>query len=105
MADRIYKGRLVPIQDKAFPEAACDFHKPHKGGLIPFELLRSILKCAAERWRNFDLQEVQDAHEDCTLLGGEEPIQVINGSIWIHGDGAWVKIEPDGSIEIGTSGV
>lgn len=88
MADRIYKGKLRPEQNPAFPEAACDFHLPHAGGLVPFEMLKKILSTALY------------------AEGSDIPLyEEINGSIWLHGlNGLWVKIDPDGSLEVGASG-
>lgn len=91
VADRIYKGKLVPKQDPAFPEAACDFHKPHAGGLVPFDMLREVLM----------------VRDPC--LDGTEDIgakyEEIDGSLWLSRGDVWVKIDPDGTIEVGASGV
>jgi len=97
MADRIFKGRLIltgDVSDEnrlAFPEASDDFRKPHKGGLDPFQTLYGILK---------SVEETIDLSEENT----DPLVQVIHGSLWISGDDAWVKIDPDGTIEIGTAG-
>jgi hypothetical protein len=82
MADRIYKGALVTQQpDEDFPEAATSFDSPHAGGLVPFEVLKDILTAPK--------------------AGGG----IVNGSLFITDNDAWIKIDPDGSIEIGASGV
>jgi len=81
VADRIYKGRILVTgavaksNRAAFTEASEDLNKPHAGGLVPFEMLKEI-------------------------LGAEE----IQGSLWKHKDDTWVKIDPDGHIEIGLAG-
>ncbi len=80
MADRIFKGRLSTITTHAFPESAERFSEPHKGGLVPFEVLKKIL--TADK------------------AGGG----IINGSLFITAGDTWVKIDPDGTIEIGSSG-
>ena len=78
MADRIYLGRLATVQSRVFPESASSFNEPHAGGLVPFEMVREVL---------------------------EQPkVEMINGSLWISRDDVWVKIDPDGSIEVGASG-
>lgn len=88
MADRIFKGKLTPENHPAFPEASLDFNCPHAGGLVPFEMLKEVLSAA----RHF---------EDSDIPLYEE----VNGSIWLHGeDGLWIKIDPDGSLEVGASG-
>lgn len=86
MADRIFKGRLLvtgAVADEnkvAFPEAAEDFNQPHAGGLVAYHMLYSILKD-----ENLKVEE-------------------INGSVWISGDNAWIKVDPDGHIEFGIAG-
>ncbi len=85
MADRIFKGRLVLTgeichENLAFTEASEDFDTAHAGGLVPFEVLQKI------------------------LLNSPKIIEIIgeHGSIWISGqDDTWIKIDPDGTIEIG----
>ena len=97
MADRIFKGRLITTGDiheeneRAFPEASEDFRKDHKGGLSPFQVLYDIFS---------DVEEVG-------LVTPGEPrpqrmVREINGSLWITGCGYWIKIDPDGSFEIGS---
>jgi len=91
MADRVFKGRIIvtgAVADEnrvAFPEASEDFNKPHKGGLNPFHLLGQIL--------------------DDNMAIMSPKVETINGSLWVSGSDAWVKIDPDGHIEIGISGV
>ena len=91
MADRIFKGRIIltaAVADEnrvAFPEASEDFNKPHKGGLNPFNVLALVV--------------------DDNMKVGYPQVETINGSLWISGADAWIKIDPDGHIEIGTSGV
>lgn len=87
MADRIYKGRVIVTgacadsNRRAFPEAAKEFNLPHAGGLIPFELLSEVTSA-----------------KDFTS-------KMINGDLWLTGDEVWIRIEKDGHIEIGISGV
>ncbi len=88
MADRIYKGVLTFTPSEAFPESSDSFDKPHAGGLVPFQMLKEILSAAR--------------HEDDSDIPLYEEI---NGDIWLHGDGVWVRIEPDGTIEVGAAGV
>jgi len=103
MAERIFKGRLITTGDihdenvRAFPEASEDFEKPHKGGLEPYHLLYNILK------------SVEDAMADPNNIV-TDAVRIIDGSIFVRGlgeigAGLWIKIDPDGSFEIGTSGV
>lgn len=80
MADRIYKGKLAAIRSSAFPESSEAFDKPHAGGLVPFELLSDVMEA-----------EVID-------------IKVIQGVLWISADDAWVRVERDGTVEIGIAG-
>jgi hypothetical protein len=88
MADRIYKGKLAVETDVAFPEASENFDTPHLGGLVPFEMLKEIL----EQGRHVEDSDIPFYKE-------------INGSIWLSGDnGVWVKVDPDGSIEVGSAG-
>lgn len=44
MSDRVYKGKLSTIEEGAFSEAAESFNTPHAGQLIPFEVLKRILR-------------------------------------------------------------
>jgi hypothetical protein len=81
MADRVFKGKLEVEENSAFPESSEAFDKPHAGGLVPFELFRDIMNA-----------EVVDT-------------KMIQGVLWISGDDAWIRVERDGSIEIGISGV
>ena len=94
MADRIYKGRLkltgeICHENLAFTEASEDFDKPHKGGLVPFEVLTGVIESVMDA-----------AYRDD--WGGFE---MVDGSAFIKGDGKfegiWIKIDPDGTIEIG----
>lgn len=92
MADRIYKGRIVITSDidqenqLHFDEAASDFNRPHKGGLVPFEVLKASLMDVADKEGEVNRN-----------------VDVINGSLFIKSDAfeTWIKIDPDGTIEIG----
>jgi hypothetical protein len=81
MADRIYKGKLKTIADDHFPEAASQFSRASAGGLVPFRLLCEI------------------------LTDGQANFTRTPGSVHISSKGAWVTIDHDGTVEIGTSGV
>ena len=81
MADRIYKGELATVRSPAFSESSEDFNSPHAGGLVPFELMASVTSAA-----------------DFTS-------KMINGDLWLTGDEVWIRIEKDGTIEIGIAGV
>lgn len=110
MADRIFKGRLITTGDihdenlRAFPEASEDFKKPHKGGLEPHQMLYNILKHVEGHHQRL-AGTVVHSMDEILELEKTAPVREINGSIWISGDGAWVKIDKDGSFEIGISGV
>ena len=80
MADRIYKGKLAAERSPAFPESSEAFDKPHAGGLVPFELFRDILDYAFV------------------------DVKVVQGVLWVSANDAWIRVEQDGSIEIGISG-
>jgi len=55
---------------------------------VPFDMLKEIL----EQGRHVEDSDIPFYKE-------------INGSIWLTGDkGVWVRIEPDGSIEVGSAG-
>jgi len=106
MADRIFKGRLITTGDihqeneRAFPEASEDFHKPHRGGLEPFRVLADVLYAAQE----FDPKEHPEGSGCCERAAGL--VKMIGNSLWVSdGKDSWIKIDPDGGIEIGTSGV
>ena len=66
-----------------------DFNKPHAGGLVPFELLREIIT------------EICDdnlmSHHDAVTSTSE-------GTFFIRHEDAWVKIDSDGTIEVGIAG-
>ena len=81
MADRIFQGKLVAERSPAFPESSKSFDKPHAGGLVPFELLRDILSA-----------EVVET-------------KVVQGVLWVNDGDAWFRVQRDGTIEIGISGV
>ena len=84
MADRIYKGKLVTRFDKAFPEAARGFNEHSLGNVVPFEEVSCILRA-----------------DDCDVT------DKVDGTIWIASKemGSWIKIDKDGTIEMGASGV
>jgi hypothetical protein len=81
VADRIYKGELAAVRSPAFPESSEEFNTPHMGGLVPFELMASVTSA-----------------KDFTS-------KMINGDLWLTGDDVWIRIENDGTIEIGIAGV
>jgi hypothetical protein len=116
VADRIFKGRLITTGDiheenvRAFPEASEDFKKPHKGGLSPYQVLYDIFKTIEEHVPagiSSDLQvaKVAELIDEGAPWGLQTPVRQIGDSLWISGGNAWIKIDPDGSFEIGTSGV
>jgi hypothetical protein len=88
VADRIYKGKLAAERSPAFPESAESFDTAHAGGLVAFELIKEIL------------QDAVHAEDSDIPLFSE-----VNGSLWLHREDVWVKIDPDGTIEVGISGV
>jgi len=96
MSDRIFKGHLLVTEEvanenkAAFPEAACSFSKAHRGGLKPFEILCEILF-----WID---------GEEPPVISDHAHVKMINGSLWVSGYDSWIKIDPDGNIEVGTSG-
>lgn len=100
MADRIFKGRLITTGDihdenvRAFPEASEDFRKEHKGGLHPFHMIYDIL----QHIETHGIRHIEDMRQ-------QRLVREINGSIWLSGKDSWIKIDPDGSFEIGISGV
>jgi hypothetical protein len=102
MADRIFKGKIVITTDidhenqTNFPEASSGFNKKHAGGLNPVHTLFNVLKSAEDSMA--DPENIRSV------------VRAIDGSIMINGlaeigKDLWVKIDPDGTIEIGTSGV
>ncbi len=91
MADRIYKGKLLPEETETFPEASKSFDKPHSGGLVPFALLQEVLM-------------IRDPEKGYGATDIAEH-KMIDGSLWLSRGDVWIKIDPDGSIEVGTSGV
>jgi len=107
MADRIFKGRLICTGDihdenvRAFPEALEDFQGAKVGQLDPFQMIYNILR---------DLVDHQP-QPDYPIRPAQAPpelVREVNGSIWVmgtHGNDTWIKIDRDGSIEIGASGV
>lgn len=106
MADRIFKGRLITTGDiheenrRAFPEASEDFRKPHQGDLEPFRMLADILYAVQES----DPNEHPKGSGCCERADGL--VKMVGDSLWISdGKDSWVKIDPDGGFEIGTSGV
>jgi hypothetical protein len=112
MADRIFKGRLITTGDiheenrRAFPEATEDFKQPHRGGLHPYQMLYDIFTAVMEHHHMAaGLLGPPLSTEKYAELERSAPVREINGSIWISGDGCWIKIDKDGSFEIGTSGV
>lgn len=89
MADRIFKGCLTPEAHDAFPESAPTFDTAHAGGLVPFEMFQEVLGLTEE-----------------AVLGDERMrVEMIAGSIWLGRGDLWIKIDSDGSIEVGASGV
>ena len=92
MADRIFKGQLAPEQCDAFPESAETFDTSHAGGLVPFEMFAEVL--------GIDLPGQTDV-----VLEGCLEANLINGSLWISRADVWIRIDPDGSIEVGAAGV
>ncbi len=82
MADRIFKGKLQAETPGAFPEASSSFDTPHAGGLVPFELFRDALHNA--QVTRTSIQQ---------------------GSLFISAEDVWIKIDRDGTVEIGTAGV
>ena len=89
MADRIFKGQLTPEQCDAFPESAETFDTSHAGGLVPFEIFQEVLGLTKE-----------------SVLGDERMrVDMIGGSLWIGRGDVWIKIDPDGTIEVGAAGV
>ena len=91
MADRIFKGNLLVTaaiaeeNARAFPEAASSFtDKPNQ--ISPYEALYRILK---------DVTEGASHPRGCA-------VEEINGSLWVSGsEGLWIKIDPNGDVEIG----
>lgn len=84
MADRIYKGRLVVTTDiheenqKAFSEASENLQEPHKGGLVPFGTLYSLLRNARK-------------------------VEALHGRIFVQGEGCLLTISGNGGFEISAS--
>ena len=91
MADRIFKGQLAPEQCDAFPESAETFDTSHAGGLVPFEMFAEVLGIPLP---DRDLK-----------LDGEFRADLIGKSLWIGRGDVLIKIDPDGSIEVGAAGV
>lgn len=111
MADRIFKGRIITTGDihdenlRAFPEASEDFRSPHSGGLEPFQVLYNVLKGISEEWRRFDPKDLEKRWANGTPLRKPDAVETINESLWLSHEDMWIKIDPDGTIEIGISGV
>jgi len=80
VADRIYKGKLAVERSPTFPESSEAFDKPHAGGLVPFELFKDIIECPFVE------------------------VKMVQGVLWVSTNDAWIRVERDGSIEIGTAG-
>lgn len=86
MADRVFKGRLLTTGNisaenaRAFPEASESFDKPHKGGLKAYQVIYDVLKSE------------------------DQLVREIGESIQVSGSDAWIKIDRDGTFEIGISG-
>lgn len=70
----------MPETSEAFSESAKAFDKKHAGGLVPFNMFHDMIRAP-----------------DCWA-------KMIKESLWITSGDAWIKIDPDGTIEIGTSG-
>jgi hypothetical protein len=107
MANRIFKGRLITTgviheeNQRAFPEASESFGQSNKEGLNPYDILYGILKDVEEAHMNSD----DDFLRYHNTPGEKHRVRVIGNSIWVSGDGGhWIKIDLDGSFEIGTSG-
>lgn len=92
MADRIFKGHMLVTEldadenRRVFPEAAKDFNSPHAGGLIPFDLLKETLIGICD--------ENMLAYDDAITNAGD-------GSFFVRNKDIWIKIDSDGTIEIG----
>lgn len=110
MADRVFKGKLITTGDiheenlRAFPEASEDFRSPHSGGLEPFQMLYDILMGVSEEWRDLDPRELEDRHRRVAPIKEQPSVKEVNGSLWISHEDMWVKIDADGTFEIGIAG-
>lgn len=91
MADRIFKGRIIVTASideentEVFPEAAENFDTAHAGGLVPFDQFGKILA---------------DICDEC-MRDRHDALRIDKDSIMIRSENVWIKIDADGTIEIG----
>ncbi len=98
MADRIFKGKLTPEVSEAFSESATAFDKRHAGGLVPFEQLKDVLLLGVGA-RKGRVVNLKPRLEDCRTT-----FKMVGESIFMTQEDVWIKIDPDGTIEIGIAG-
>lgn len=89
MSSRIYKGRLILTGDideenrRVFPEARKGFsEQPREDLPSAFHILYEILQ---------NVCEGKDGRD----------VELVDGHIWVSGPDAWVRISPNGDVEIG----
>ncbi len=76
MATSFFNGKITGFQHPVFTEASDEYDKLTATGETPHQLL-------------------------CAILMGQHKVTQNGEDLWIHGKEIWIRIEPDGTLEIG----